>query len=973
MEIPKALIDKIIKKQVVVFVGAGTSMNAGLPSWGGLINVILDGIGDREPKKDKYITALKDEILTPLEVLTKIEEHREYAIEYLDTEIRSYDSISPTSIHKKIGLISSKIITTNYDCLLEEMHPDFEKITYSNNFKISKLSNYDSYIFKIHGDIHEPDKCILFPTQYETLYKDKTASSVFELQKIISDKSILFIGFSLSDPYINHVFDFVSDIYNGFTPEHYIITSETNKTWPKRITPIKIESHKDTDSALQEILSNVDSEPKNNIKEKINIDDNIISVTESLEYDLPPQNKFWAGRRKELDNISSDNFKVIFITGIGGQGKSALAAYYIKNCFDNNLFEFADWRDFKEETNRFQTKLISVIKRISNNTINSKQLDKATNFELVDVFFTELGDKRVVFVFDNIDSYIDLEEFRPTGGIAYFFEQALAVNHKSKFIFTCRPFIREASVNFYQLKLNGLDELESQELFNSYQIPIKQTDLNELSKKASILTNGHPLWLNLIAAQALRGIETVNKFIDSLENKTDFSEEDFSSILSDKILNNVWYSLNEKQKTLLRGVAETVKPETITDLKKILDSELNNNQFNKAFKVLKNLNLIEIKTSPISEDQIELHPLVKEFIVSKFPQKERAKFITLLVKYYDSFIYILKPQLNSDMSLTSFQNWTSKIELQINNGDYQPALVALQEVSSSILSAGFSEEYLRVALKLYAKINWQKAIENEYSYFHAQFSTLTTILTQFGNFEKCDELLSLYSKLIPGKSSNYLTYCSEKCYLHWYQGQYEEAIEIGEEGIFLLDKSGIADNYSLKHNLALARRDSQKEENIKKALIYFKKNETIDEILINIKKDLGGHFYGNIGKCLELLGEQENALTCYYYSISILFEEDNSRAKLNIGYASSWIYNVLKNKGEKLKALYFLKLSINEWQQSSPPRSEKMKKEWRDLKFDKESKKEVNKLPDWKIENYCKEEVNKKVLTLAKNHSYPSG
>lgn len=965
MEIPKALVDKIIKKQVVVFVGAGTSMDAGLPSWGKLIEVILDGIGDREPKKDKYKTALKDEILTPLEVLTKIQEHREFAIEYLEKEIRSYDPVSPTEIHEKIGLISSKIITTNYDCLLEESLPGYEKITYSNNFKISKLSNYDSYIFKIHGDIHEPDKCILFPTQYEKLYKDKKASSIFELQKIISDKSILFIGFSLSDPYITHVFDFVSDVYNGFTPEHYIITSETNKKWPNRITPINIESYKDTNKALQEILNKVNSEPKNNIKEKINIDNNVISISESLEYDLPPQNKFWAGRQKELDNISSDNFKVIFITGIGGQGKSALAAYYLKNCFDNNVFEFADWRDFKEETNRFQTKLISVIKRISNDTINSRQLDNSSNSELVDVFFKELQDKRVLFVFDNIDSYIDLEDFRPTGGIAYFFEQALSVNHKSKFIFTCRPFIREASVNFYQLKLNGLDEIESQVLFNSYKIPIKQTDLNELSKKAFNLTNGHPLWLNLIAAQALRGIETVNKFIDGLENKTDFSEEDFSSILSDKILNNVWYSLNEKQKTLLRGVTETVKPETITDLKKILNSELNNNQFNKAFKVLKNLNLIEIKTSPISEDQIELHPLVKEFIVSKFPQKERAKFITLHVKYYDSFIYILKPQLNSDMSLSSFQNWTSKIELQINNGDYQPALVALQEVSSAILSAGFSEEYLRVALKLFNKINWKKAIENEYSYFHAQFSVLTTILTQFGNFEKCEELLSLYSELIPGKSSNYLSYCSEKCYLHWYQGQCKEAIEIGEEGVYLLEKSGITDNYSLKHNLALAQRDSQKDNSIKKALIYFMKNENLNEILSEINKDLGGHFYGNIGKCLELLGEQENALTCYYYSISILYKEDNSHAKLNIGYASSWIYNVLKNRDEKLKALYFLKSSINAWQQSSPPRSEKMKKEWRNLSFDKESKKEVNKIPDWKIENYCKEVVSKNILTLA--------
>jgi len=53
------------------------------------------------------------------------------------------------------------------------------------------------------------------------------------------------------------------------------------------------------------------------------------------------------------------------------------------------------------------------------------------------------------------------------------------------------------------------------------------------------LTKGHPLWLNLIAAQAVRGIKTVNDFIQSIEDKTDFKEEGFSSILSEKILNEV--------------------------------------------------------------------------------------------------------------------------------------------------------------------------------------------------------------------------------------------------------------------------------------------------------------------------------------------------------------------------------------------------------------------------------------------------
>lgn len=961
MKIPSSLIEKINNKKIVIFAGAGLSMNVGLPSWYDLINNILDEIKDKEPKNIKFKDALKDEIMTPLDVLNKIEEHKEYAIEALEKNIRSYDDTKPAEIHKKLGEISTKIITTNYDCLLEEQFPSFEKITYSNNFKIAKLSEYQNYIFKIHGDIHEPDKCILFPFQYDKLYNKSEVSSVFELKKIISDKSLLFIGFSLSDPYINYVFDFISNLYSGFTPEHFIITTEKNKKWPNRVTPIQIESHSDTEDLLDKIIesSSLFSEENKSFVNKINIESkDIVKISESLEYDLPPQNKYWVGRKKELEIISSDIFKVIFITGIGGQGKSALAAYYLKQYFDSELYEFGDWRDFKEETNRFQTKLISIIKRISNNDITAKQLDNSSNIELVDIFFNYLVDKKVIFVFDNIDSYIDLETFMPSGGLKYFFEQALNQNHKSKFIFTCRPFIREASVNFYQLELSGLSESESIEMFILYKIPLKKELLRELSIKAFKLTKGHPLWLNLIAAQARRGIDTVNKFIHRIEDKTDFNEDDFSSILSEKILNEVWYSLNEKQKTLLRGIAETVKPETITNLKKIIEPELKQNQFNKAFKVLTNLNLVEIKSSSISEDQIELHPLVKEFIVSKFPQMERAKYITLLVQYYDKFIYILKPKLNSDMTLSAFQNWTSKIELQINKGDFKSALIALEEVSSSILSAGFSEEYLRVSEKLFHNIDWKIAIDNEYSYFDSQFSTLTTTLTQFGKYIECEEFLNQYSELISGKGVQYLSYCSEKCYLYWYQEKFDEAIEIGEYGLFLLNESGVSDNYSLKHNLALSHRDSAKIENINKALKYFLKGEKTDDVINNINNDLGGHFYGNIGKCLELLGNKENALTCYYISINILFKEDNSHSKLNIGYAASWIFNILKFTNDKLYSLYFLKLSINTWNQSSPPRAEKMKKEWKTLAIDKQTKTEVNKIADWKIIKLCKEISN---------------
>src|SRR5690554_6517079 len=124
MEIPKSLIEKMNKNQLVIFTGAGLSMNAGLPSWTELISSILDDLYEKEPKSEKYKEALKDEIMSPLDILNKIESHKEFAIEALEKIIRNYDSVQPTQIFNEIGKISTKILTTNYDCILESCYHD---------------------------------------------------------------------------------------------------------------------------------------------------------------------------------------------------------------------------------------------------------------------------------------------------------------------------------------------------------------------------------------------------------------------------------------------------------------------------------------------------------------------------------------------------------------------------------------------------------------------------------------------------------------------------------------------------------------------------------------------------------------------------------------------------------------------------------------------------------------------------------
>jgi len=76
------------------------------------------------------------------------------------------------------------------------------------------------------------------------------------------------------------------------------------------------------------------------------------------ECDTPPPTTTWVGRGEELLLMERSETKVIAITGIGGQGKSTLAAKFLVNTKTPTLIQ--DWRDCKEESNTLHTQLVRI-------------------------------------------------------------------------------------------------------------------------------------------------------------------------------------------------------------------------------------------------------------------------------------------------------------------------------------------------------------------------------------------------------------------------------------------------------------------------------------------------------------------------------------------------------------------------------------------------------------------------------------
>ncbi len=94
----------------------------------------------------------------------------------------------------------------------------------------------------------------------------------------------------------------------------------------------------------------------------------------SGEEDRPPEIDCYVGRKDELNALVSSLPKVGFLTGIGGQGKSALAGSYFNSPTVAENFDHMLWRDCKEQNFRFEDHLIAIIGALGDDSVSPLDL-----------------------------------------------------------------------------------------------------------------------------------------------------------------------------------------------------------------------------------------------------------------------------------------------------------------------------------------------------------------------------------------------------------------------------------------------------------------------------------------------------------------------------------------------------------------------------------------------------------------------
>lgn len=223
--------------EVILFVGAGLPRAAGLPSWRGLVDGLLDytrdyGIYPQQLAEIEGLVADGELIdaLTEIEfALTPTGFGREVVRLLDDSDIED-----PPPIYEAVAALAPKlrgVMTTNLDRLLERALGG-GWTTHAR--PVANLAGQQRWIFKLHGTLPESDTWVLTRPQYDrATYADPLHQSLMQ-GLFWGGSRLLFIGYGLRDPDFEAIRGRLAALSKDQAPQHFVLIEQAQVTQARR-------------------------------------------------------------------------------------------------------------------------------------------------------------------------------------------------------------------------------------------------------------------------------------------------------------------------------------------------------------------------------------------------------------------------------------------------------------------------------------------------------------------------------------------------------------------------------------------------------------------------------------------------------------------------------------------------------------------------------------------------------------------
>ena len=382
----ESLFQSISKGEVVLWAGAGLSLYAGLPSGARLTEILYEGLTPlekEEVRKNSDLSHLTDEIC-------KLKGNRNYIIKVLTSTFAK--DFSSTETHKIISKIPHfrNIITTNYDRLFENAYGNKLNLIFSDSHT-PYIDDKKVNLFKIHGDLSDPDSIIITKSDYNRFFENDTEqNTIWNIIKgIVATKSILFIGYNLEDSNVEVIFNKIKNKTGKNGKECYLVAPyippiKSVNLEKANIHPISLTGEKFFEELIEYLRKNITK----------NFENKYISSDVYSEF----IGNFDLKSEIEVDSSIGKNI-VKNLTGIKGKDTKIEMTFSVSKSFDeinnkvNNLISIGD---ISEEMTIDKEMLRGF--NLDINGISYRNIDdiKSIKFTLLPCF-----DKKIDVVFEN--------------------------------------------------------------------------------------------------------------------------------------------------------------------------------------------------------------------------------------------------------------------------------------------------------------------------------------------------------------------------------------------------------------------------------------------------------------------------------------------------------------------------------------------------------------------------------------------
>lgn len=215
-ETKRIIREAMSNNQLVLFVGAGASVDSGMPLWEDAINKIAE--------KMPLIDEQKDALKIP-QYYYNARGKKEY-IQLMRDVFRCEDNLLPTKLHKKIlDFQTTTIVTTNYDRLIETAAADNGEVIRVIRQDVDmpyKKSRRE--LIKMHGDFKH-DNFVLKEDDYLNYSRNFKLIETY-VKSLIGSQVVLFIGYSLNDPDVKHIITWAKDVLKEDFQRAYLILTK---------------------------------------------------------------------------------------------------------------------------------------------------------------------------------------------------------------------------------------------------------------------------------------------------------------------------------------------------------------------------------------------------------------------------------------------------------------------------------------------------------------------------------------------------------------------------------------------------------------------------------------------------------------------------------------------------------------------------------------------------------------------------